>query len=209
MRSGNSSSNGRAAAGDGLVALARDEICEDGDVIFMDTTDAMNAVALPASKDQDRHAWTSGAGRFQEQESLVGCTAIDNVDMLDVAAGSSDEEPFVIAVGMTAEEAVEAIAEEAELGATEPPSVPLGCVAVSPPRRATRASSFECAYGYPRQGETTLPAGATPPRNAPSPVGAGYASGIAAGGVAAGVGLSPSMRSTIADTGSRVRHEVF
>ena len=140
----------------------------------------------------------SEGGRFDEQEeAVVGCTAIDDVDMLDVAAGDSDEEPFVIAVGMTAEGAVEAIAEEAELGATEPPSVSLGCVAVSPPRRVTRASSFEHAYGYPRQGAATLPAGATPPRNAPSPVGAG---------VVAEVDMSPSGHSTMAETGSRVRN---
>ena len=197
MRSANSSSAGRAA-GDGLVALARDEICDD-DVIFMDTADALNAhrsVALPAG--EDRNSGTSEGGRFDEQEeAVVGCTAIDDVDMLDVAAGDSDEEPFVIAVGMTAEEAVEAIAEEAELGATEPPSVSLGCVAVSPPRRVTRASSFEHAYGYPRQGAATLPAGATPPRNAPSPVGAG---------VVAEVDMSPYGHSTMAETGSRVRN---
>ena len=183
MRSANSSSAGRvAAAGDGLVALARDEICDDGDVIFTDTTDALNAhgsVALPA------------------EEAVVGCTAIDDVDMLDVAAGDSDEEPFVIAVGMTAEEAVEAIAEEAELGATEPPSMSLGCVAVSPPRRAARAVSIENAYGYPRQGVTTLSAEATPPRNAPSPVGAAPAE----------VAFSSPVHSTIADTGSRVRNQ--
>lgn len=200
MRSANSSSAGRAAAaGDGLVALARDEICDDGDVIFTDTTDALNAhgsVALPAG--ENRNVWASEGGRFEEQEeAVVGCTAIDDVDMLDVAAGDSDEEPFVIAVGMTAEEAVEAVAEEAELGATEPPSVSLGCVAVSPPRRTARASSFESAYDHPRQGVATLSAAATPPRNAPSPVGAATAE----------VTFSPSVHSTIADTGSRVRNQ--
>lgn len=199
MRSANSSGAGRAAAaGDGLVALARDQIGGDDDVVFMDTTDALNAhrsVALPAG--EDRNAWTSEGERFEEQEeAVVGCTAIDDVDMLDVAAGDSDEEPFVIAVGMTPEEAVEAVAEEAELGATEPPSVSLGCVAVSPPRRATRASSFESTYGYPRQGAVTLLVEGSPPRNAPSPVGV----------TPAGVPLSPSAHSTVADTGSRVRN---
>lgn len=208
MRSASSSSVSRAA-GEGLVALARDEL-GDEDVVFMDTTDALNAAVLPVSG--DRNVWRSGGGtdeggRLEEPVPVVGCTAIDDVDMVDIAAGDSDGEPFVIAVGMTPEEAVEAIAEEAELGATEPPSVSLGCVAVSPPRRNARASSFERVYGYAQQGATT------PPRNAPSPVAAGHASSSAAadataGAVAGGaveVDFSSSMRATIADTSPRVR----
>lgn len=191
------------AADEGLVALARNKT-GDEDAVSMDTTDALNAPELPVSEDRNARSeeGTSERGRFEEPVPVVGCTPIDDVDMVDIAAGDSDGEPFVIAVGMTPEEAVEAVAEEAELDATDPPYVPLGCVAVSPPRRTASSSSFERVYDCHQQDART------PPRN-----GAGYASssataGATADGVAGGaVDVdSSSMRATIADTSSRVRN---
>lgn len=156
-----STSRGGAIAGEGLVALARDESPNASLTSLMDisgaavpTANASQCPSAAASAMVPRSlpfeslealegqgfesAWAGGAGGGGGGGAgMVGCTKVDVnamdmdvADFVEPAAGGS----FVMtaAPGMTAAEAVEAIAEAAELRGITPASVVLSRTAVSP-----------------------------------------------------------------------------
>ncbi|CAM9837010.1 unnamed protein product [Pylaiella littoralis] len=161
--SGGSSSSGRAAtAGEGLVALARDENSDDAALTLTSLMDVSDAAAPTAIGSQSpsavaamvprslpfetfealegqgfQGAWAGAAGGGRGT-AVVGYTTADDAnamdtDVADFAEPAEGSFVMTAAPGMTAAEAVEAIAEAAELRGITPASVVLSRTAVSPP----------------------------------------------------------------------------
>lgn len=185
---GSSGSGTRAAAGEGLVALARDQnenserASPNANVTLMDVSNVApsSSSSLPPAagggggprggvgiaprslpfetfealetQDHDqgsgrRGAWAGGARAAQVLgggERGVGCTTVDDVNAMEmdlshfgnVNPGGEHEHAFVMraAPGMTTAEAVQAIAEAAEIRGITPTSVVLSRTQVSPSR---------------------------------------------------------------------------
>ena len=248
VRSVSSTGSGgsRVAAGDGLVALARDQN-QSSNVQLMDvSSSSSSSSSSPASPSASaaaggmvprslpfeafeavdtqtfnqgtggRGAWVGEGGARAGIGMGVGCTHVDDVNAMememDVAEHGFGEVPagehehaFVMraAPGMTAAEAVEAIAEAAELRGITPTSVVLSHTQVSPSRQSSGGASPSLSQdgkedegGRGHAQETMFRHGAhspaasyrsmTPPRNpSPSSVGAGASAAARTAGVPA------------------------
>ena len=258
--SGSGGGGARVAAGDGLVALARDQnqsVAEparpDVNLSVMDVSDGepSSSSSFSSSASSSPVSTTGAAGGivprslpFQTFEALetqsfgqgsgggglregVGCTTVANVNAMEmemdvadfgeVNAAGEHEHAFVMraAPGMTAAEAVEAIAEAAELRGITPTSVVLSHTQVSPSCASSGGASPSLAQegkenkDHPqeimfRHSQGHSPAASyrsmTPPRN-PSPSNASASRGP--GSTTAGVPGVPGVEAARAG-GSRV-----